>query len=91
VREDRDLVSYLKGAPEVLIARCALSDADRDSWMGRADAYAREGFRVLALAWTQGQAEERLTLLGLALFWTHPGLKCRMPFAERRPPAAAFL
>ena len=72
VREPQGLVSYLKGAPEVLLDRCALPTADRESWCEKADAYAREGFRVLAIAWAEGTAEERLTLLGLVLFWDPP-------------------
>jgi Ca2+-transporting ATPase len=72
VREQGAVVSYFKGAPEVLLDRCVLSAEDRESWAGKADAYAREGFRVLAVAYGQGLAEERLTLLGLALFWDPP-------------------
>jgi Ca2+-transporting ATPase len=72
VRETDGDVSYLKGAPEVLIARCTLPESDRQSWLEKADAYAREGFRVIALAWTNGAAEEQLTFLGLALFWDPP-------------------
>ncbi len=73
VREDGDrLASYLKGAPEVLLGRCALGDDDRESWREKADAYAHEGFRVLAIAWAEGRAEEHLSLLGLALFWDPP-------------------
>jgi Ca2+-transporting ATPase len=72
VRDDGQLVSYLKGAPEVLLSRCALSDQDRESWAEKADAYAREGFRVLAVAWAPGETEQALSLLGLALFWDPP-------------------
>ena len=72
VREDLDLVSYLKGAPEVLIDRCVLSNQERESWLEKADAYAREGFRVLAIAWADGNTETSLALLGLALFWDPP-------------------
>ncbi|MGE3491081.1 MAG: cation-translocating P-type ATPase, partial [Vicinamibacterales bacterium] len=72
VRDDGRLISYLKGAPEVLFARCVLTDADRESWQEKADAYAREGFRVLAIAWGADRAEQDLTLLGLALFWDPP-------------------
>lgn len=32
VREGVRVVSYLKGAPEVLLARCELADDDRESW-----------------------------------------------------------
>ncbi|MDP2322044.1 MAG: cation-translocating P-type ATPase [Acidobacteriota bacterium] len=72
VRDGGRVISYLKGAPEVLFARCVLSAADRESWHEKADAYAREGFRVLAIAWGSDRAEEELTLLGLALFWDPP-------------------
>jgi Ca2+-transporting ATPase len=72
VREHRRVVSYVKGAPEILFDRSALSAKDRESWVEKADAYAREGFRVLAVAWAEGEAEERLSLLGLVLFWDPP-------------------
>ena len=72
VREGERLVSYVKGAPEVLLGRCELSDDDRQSWTEKAGAYAQQGFRVLAVAWGPGEAEERLSLLGLALFWDPP-------------------
>ena len=65
-------VSYLKGAPEVVFSRSALIGAERESWREKAEAYAREGFRVLALAWAEGNTEAGLTLLGLALFWDPP-------------------
>ena len=44
VRSNGRTVSYLKGAPEVLIDRCVLSTDERESWREKADAYAREGF-----------------------------------------------
>ena len=72
VREQGGIVSYLKGAPEVLLPRCVLSDADRESWVEKAQAYAQEGLRVLAIASAGGEGEDRLTLLGLALFWDPP-------------------
>jgi Ca2+-transporting ATPase len=72
VREDGRLASYLKGAPEVILPKCILSDAERESWNEKAEAYAREGFRVLALAWADDEREERLSLLGVALFWDPP-------------------
>jgi P-type Ca2+ transporter type 2C len=72
VRDEERLVSYLKGAPEVLLGRCELSNQDRESWTEKAGAYAQEGFRVLAVAWGPGEAEEHLSLLGLALFWDPP-------------------
>jgi P-type Ca2+ transporter type 2C len=72
VREDAGMVSYVKGAPEVLISRSVLSSLERESWLEKADAYAREGFRVLAIAWANGETESSLSLLGLALFWDPP-------------------
>ena len=79
-------VSYLKGAPEVLIAKSALAPGERESWTGKADAYAREGFRVLALAWSDGEAEDLLTLIGLALLWDPP--RPEVPGAVRMAQAA---
>ena len=72
VHEQGRTVSYLKGAPETLFARCTLSKEDRESWGKRSDAYAREGFRVLAVAWAEGDTEDGLALLGLVLFWDPP-------------------
>ena len=88
VKEHGRLVSYLKGAPEVIIGRCSLSDSDRESWREKADAYAREGFRVLAVAWGEGEIEERLSLLGLALFWDPP--RSEVPDAVRVALAAGI-
>jgi Ca2+-transporting ATPase len=72
VQEHGRLVSDLKGAPEMLLGCCTLSTEDRESWAEKADAYAREGFRVLAVAWAQGDTEEHLSLLSLVLFWDPP-------------------
>ena len=72
VRDEDRLVSYLKGAPEVLLDRCVLSPDERRSWDEKAHAAARDGFRVLAIAWSEGETDERLTLLGLASFWDPP-------------------
>jgi Ca2+-transporting ATPase len=72
VRENGQSVSYFKGAPEVILQRCDLSSEDRGSWVEKADAYAREGFRVLAVAWVAGETEDHLSLLGLVLFWDPP-------------------
>jgi Ca2+-transporting ATPase len=72
VRDGDGTVSYLKGAPEVLLGRCGLSPADHEAWSQKTEHYARDGFRVLALAWGPGEREEGLTLIGLALFWDPP-------------------
>ena len=88
VQENGRLVSYLKGAPEVLLGRSTLSNEDRESWVEKADAYAREGFRVLAVAWAEGETEEPVSLLGLALFWDPP--RPEVPNAVRRAQEAGI-
>ena len=88
VRDGEHLVSYLKGAPEVLIGRCALSERDRESWRAKAEAYAQDGFRVLAIARGPGKTEEGLSLLGLALFWDPP--RPEVPEAVRMALAAGI-
>lgn len=74
--------SYLKGAPEVVIARSLLSDSQQGLWLEKADAYAREGYRVLALGRRSGAGEDALDFLGLALMWDPP--RPEVPDAIRR-------
>jgi P-type Ca2+ transporter type 2C len=88
VAEGDGLVSYLKGAPEVVIARSHLSEAERRNWEEKAEGYAREGFRVLALAWRAGEDDERLNFLGLALLWDPP--RPEVPEAIRRAQEAGI-
>jgi len=88
VRADGHPVSYFKGAPEVMLARSALPSAERESWTGKADAYAREGFRVLALAWGAGDTEDQLSFLGLVLLWDPP--RPEVPDAVRKAQAAGI-
>jgi Ca2+-transporting ATPase len=68
---DRE-VSYLKGAPEVLLKRCRLDPEERAEWNRKVEEYATQGFRTLALAWGPGEAEEDLTWLGVVLLWDPP-------------------
>jgi P-type Ca2+ transporter type 2C len=82
VREDGHAVSFLKGAPEVLLARCDLTAEDRESWTEKAEAYAEEGFRVLAVACAPGETEDHVSLVGLALFWDPP--RPEVPQAVRK-------
>jgi Ca2+-transporting ATPase len=72
VRESGQAVSYLKGAPEALFERCDLPAAERQAWSDKADAHARKGFRVLAVATAPGESDQHATLLGLVLFWDPP-------------------
>jgi len=72
VCEEGTTASYLKGAPEILLARSALPDAERRDWAERAEAGAAQGLRVLGLAWAPREAEEGLEWLGLVFFWDPP-------------------
>jgi Ca2+-transporting ATPase len=88
VRDQGRPVSYLKGAPEVLIARSALTPAEREFWIQKADTHARDGFRVIALAWAEGDVEDGLSLLGLVLLWDPP--RPEVPDAIRMAQAAGI-
>lgn len=65
-------VSYLKGAPEVLLEKSKLTDEERQNWEEKAEAYAREGYRVLGLAWCEGESNYEICFLGLVLLWDPP-------------------
>ncbi|MGH0038275.1 MAG: cation-translocating P-type ATPase [Myxococcota bacterium] len=86
VREGDALVSYLKGAPEVLLERSTLPEDERLRWTQKAEHYAREGLRVLALACGPGENERGLDWLGLVLFWDPP--RAEVPQAVRDARAA---
>jgi len=88
VIEGASQVSYLKGAPEVLLQRSRLSENDQRNWAEKAEAYARDGFRVLALAGREGEGDEDLTFLGLALLWDPP--RPEVPGAIREALAAGI-
>jgi calcium-translocating P-type ATPase len=70
--EDGQLVAHTKGAPERVIARCALAPEARAAALGEAEAFAAKGLRVLALAQQQleticdrDQVERELDYVGL--------------------------
>ncbi|GEM85426.1 cation-translocating P-type ATPase [Meiothermus granaticius] len=88
VDQEGQTTSYLKGAPEVLLARSSLSRAELESWQEKVAAYAAEGYRVLGLAWGRGEREEGLHFAGLALFWDPPRLE--VPGAIREAQAAGI-
>ncbi len=88
VEEGGQVVSYLKGAPEVLLARCRLQPQERAFWQEKMEAYAREGYRLLAFAWGEGEREEDLTWLGLAMLWDPP--RAEVPEAIRKAQQAGI-
>src|SRR5215475_11715668 len=60
VEENKVLVSYLKGAQEVILQRSRLSIEERAGWEEKADGYAREGFRVLGFGHRENEGDEGL-------------------------------
>ncbi|TFU18023.1 MULTISPECIES: cation-translocating P-type ATPase [Thermus] len=74
--------SYLKGAPEALIPRLALSPEEKARLLEEAEAHAQRGFRVLALAYGEGEREEGLRFLGFVLLLDPP--RPEVPEAVRR-------
>jgi Ca2+-transporting ATPase len=72
VVEEGAVVSYLKGAPEVLLDRSRLSAAERTAWEARAEAAAAGGFRTLGFARVQDEAENDVEWLGVAALWDPP-------------------
>jgi len=57
VEQGGNYYSYYKGAPEVLMSLCQMSAEDRKSQHDLAENYARKGFRLLALAWSEDDSE----------------------------------
>ena len=80
VNEDGRVLSYVKGAPEAVLARC-LAPETCSHWMQRAQHHATQGFRVLALAQRAGEGEDALEFLALALLWDPP--RAEVPDAIR--------
>ncbi len=72
VMEGGRVVSYCKGAPEALLGRCDMPENERRAWEEKIDAYAGEGYRLLAVAWGEGEREAGLEWLGLILLWDPP-------------------
>jgi Ca2+-transporting ATPase len=88
VSENGRQVSYLKGAPEVLIERSSLSLNEKRDWEAKALKHASEGYRVLALAWREDERDEDITFLGLVMLWDPP--RAEVPEALLRAKAAGI-
>lgn len=74
--------SYLKGAPEVILARTNLDAAGLVLWAERAERAALGGHRVLALAAGDGERDSGLDLLGLVLLWDPPRVEVPEAIAQ---------
>ena len=85
--QDRHM-SYLKGAPEVLLARSRFSSDERRAWEAKALARAAEGYRVLAVAASDNERDQELDFLGLLLLWDPP--RAEVPDAIARAQAAGI-
>lgn len=77
VHEGGRLVSYLKGAPEVLLDRCAISAEQRRFWEERVELAAGEGRRVLALGVREEAGDKTLTFAGLVCLADPPRVEVR--------------
>ena len=58
-----DHAVYFIGAPEILLAKSALSKAQKDEWFGKIEAWAREGLRILALGVKRGATKPTIEKL----------------------------
>jgi Ca2+-transporting ATPase len=72
VLEHDKLLSYLKGAPEVLLARNRHIPDERAMWAAKIEDSEATGHRMLALAWTRGTAEVDVEWLGTVSLWDTP-------------------
>ncbi len=59
IREGAENVAYLKGAPEVVLELCALSERDKSRYLKSVEKYARQAKRVLAFAHGTARGLER--------------------------------
>ncbi|MGI8531144.1 MAG: cation-translocating P-type ATPase, partial [Geodermatophilaceae bacterium] len=80
-----EVVVAATGAPEAIVARCALLDAEREEWLTKVEQLSRVGLRVIAFGCrylpsrpaSRAEAERDLTMIGLAGFVDpiRPGVK----------------
>ena len=89
---------FVKGAPNVLIPKCdvqykgshvvPLSKAEQDAILAKNDAFANEGFRVLAFAYKKVEeeafTEENMVFLGLGVTYDPPRKGVREAIEELR-------
>lgn len=75
VRENGPLLAAVKGAPEVILARCAISTAERERWQSEIDQLAGSAHKVIACAWREfdpdwpgGEPDRGFRMAGLLAF-----------------------
>jgi Ca2+-transporting ATPase len=76
VRENGGLLAAVKGAPEVVLARCNLDAAERKAWLSRVEEFAASGHKVIACAsraldgaaWSGGEPDRDFRFAGLLCF-----------------------
>ena len=59
--EEKGAVIYVKGAPEVLLAKSTLSSSEQEAWGQTATAFAKKGQRVLGFAYKKVDSKQELT------------------------------
>ncbi|HDP1319951.1 TPA: HAD-IC family P-type ATPase [Enterococcus faecium] len=59
--EEKGTVIYVKGAPEVLLAKSTLSYSEQEAWSQTATAFAKKGQRVLGFAYKKVDSKQELT------------------------------
>ena len=69
---DTTNVSYLKGAPEVLLNLCTLLEQETHLWQNKLHEHSSQDYLTLALAMAKGEKAQQLQWLGLVLFWDPP-------------------
>jgi len=72
VLEQNQSVSYLKGAAEVLLERSRLTENERAEWHQKIEEAATQGYRVLGLAWANGETDTEIEWLGTVSLWDPP-------------------
>jgi Ca2+-transporting ATPase len=77
-------IGFLKGAPEAIVARSRLDDAERAQILLRVAESAKQGFKVLGLAKGPAAAEQDLTFIGLVSLWDPPRPEAKPAVAAAR-------
>ena len=72
VLEEGRQVSFLKGAAEVLLQRSTLTADERNAWHQKIELEAAQGYRVLGLAWANGETDTDIEWLGTVSLWDPP-------------------